>query len=561
MSNAVATNIKSAILYSRSTFIVYFLSILLVYRIINLYFFEKSISLFNGLIYSNINNLVFILFIFLLSFCIITLTSFYPVNFTKNHNELDYTNNIDNKTKSLFNLKEIFQIERDHYKIIEYPLITQFIIIGGVTLLSSNDLITIFLSIELQSYGLYILSTIYRNSEASTGAGLTYFLLGGLSSCIILLGLSFLYINSGTTSLDGLYLIYNIITSDVNLLSVFLVQNNELFNTIGSNLPVFSLNYYQYTIQLSLVVLTVGFLFKISAAPFHSWSPGVYDAIPTVTTTFVAIIPKISILILLFDIVHSTWYTTFNYSWTSILLFSSFLSLIIGSVLGLTQHKIKRLYAYSTISHVGFILLALSVHSVESVQAFFFYIIQYSLSNLNAFLILVLIGYTFINIQKKTTHYESSSSSYRNYKEKLNVLSPVEYIDNLKGYFYLNPILAISLSVTLYSFIGVPPLVGFFAKQMILSSALDNGDIFMCLVAILTSVVSAVYYLYIVKHMFFDKSKYDLDTAVTNSIYSTTLSNWLTGLISILSLTMLLFIFLYYEIYHLINIISVFVTY
>jgi NADH-ubiquinone oxidoreductase chain 2 len=183
------------------------------------------------------------------------------------------------------------------------------------------------------------------------------------------------------------------------------------------------------------------------------------------------------------------------------------------------------LYAYSTISHVGFILLALSVHSVESVQAFFFYIIQYSLSNLNAFLILVLIGYTFINIQKKTTHYESSSSSYRNYKEKLNVLSPVEYIDNLKGYFYLNPILAISLSVTLYSFIGVPPLVGFFAKQMILSSALDNGDIFMCLVAILTSVVSAVYYLYIVKHMFFDKSKYDLDTAVTNSIYSTTLSN------------------------------------
>jgi NADH-ubiquinone oxidoreductase chain 2 len=270
MSNAVATNIKSAILYSRSTFIVYFLSILLVYRIINLYFFEKSISLFNGLIYSNINNLVFILFIFLLSFCIITLTSFYPVNFTKNHNELDYTNNIDNKTKSLFNLKEIFQIERDHYKIIEYPLITQFIIIGGVTLLSSNDLITIFLSIELQSYGLYILSTIYRNSEASTGAGLTYFLLGGLSSCIILLGLSFLYINSGTTSLDGLYLIYNIITSDVNLLSVFLVQNNELFNTIGSNLPVFSLNYYQYTIQLSLVVLTVGFLFKISAAPFHS---------------------------------------------------------------------------------------------------------------------------------------------------------------------------------------------------------------------------------------------------------------------------------------------------
>jgi NADH-ubiquinone oxidoreductase chain 2 len=159
------------------------------------------------------------------------------------------------------------QTKRDHYKIIEYPLITQFILIGGITLLSSNDLITIFLAIELQSYGLYILSTIYRNSESSTSAGLTYFLLGGLSSCIILLGLSFLYINSGTTSLDGLYLIHNIITSDTNLV-YFLLQNNIELNSGLS--PIFTLNYYQYAIQFSLVILAVGFLFKISAAPFHS---------------------------------------------------------------------------------------------------------------------------------------------------------------------------------------------------------------------------------------------------------------------------------------------------
>ena len=606
MSNAVATSKKSAILYSRSTFITYFFSILFVYSVIDWYFFEKSIALFNGLIFSSINTIVFIFFIFTLSFFIITLTSFYPVNLTKNFLSTNNSQRIDtsqilnntnkninlvsieesenqNEKKDIFNIKDLFQIERDHYKIIEYPLITQFIIIGGITLLSSNDLITIFLSIELQSYGLYILSSIYRNSESSTGAGLTYFLLGGLSSCIILLGLSFLYINSGTTSLDGLYLIYNIITSDNNLLLIFLNQNNELFNSITSNLPIFSLNYYQYTIQFSLVILSVGFLFKISAAPFHSWSPGVYDAIPTVTTTFVAIIPKISILILLFDLVYSTWYTTFNYSWTSILLYSSFLSLVIGSVLGLTQFKIKRLYAYSTISHVGFILLALSVHSVESIQAFFFYIIQYSLSNLNAFLILVLIGYTFINYNKKTKGYESLSSLYKEYKGKISELSPIEYIDNLKGYFYLNPILAISLSITLYSFIGVPPLVGFFAKQMILSSALDNGDIFMCLIAILTSVVSAVYYLYIVKHMFFEKSKYTLNLPLEKIInvqvknmksfgYNViiqnqqevnmiTLSNWLTFLISILSLTMLLFIFLYYEIYFLMNILSILVVY
>jgi NADH-ubiquinone oxidoreductase chain 2 len=586
MSNAVANSKKSAILYSRSTFMIYFFSMLFLYSIIDWYFYEKSISLFNGLIYCSINNLVFIFFIFLLSFCIITLTSFYPVNLTTNpiaNNSLPSNRlsilSLGDKTqgisyKDLFNLKELLQSNRDHYKIIEYPLITQFIVIGSIFLLSSNDLITIFLSIELQSYGLYILSTIYRNSESSTGAGLTYFLLGGLSSCIILLGLSFLYINSGTTSLDGLYLIYNIITSDTNLINVFLSQNNELVNSITGT-SIFSLNYYQYAIQFSLVILTVGFLFKISAAPFHSWSPGVYDAIPTVTTTFVAIIPKISILILLFDIVYSTWYTTFNYSWTSILLFSSFLSLIIGSVLGLTQFKIKRLYAYSTISHVGFILLALSVHSVESTQAFFFYIIQYSLSNLNAFLILVLIGYSYINYTKKTKGYESVSSLYKGYKQKIGELSPIEYIDNLRGYFYLNPMLAISLSVTLYSFIGVPPLAGFFAKQMILSSALDNGDIFMCLVAILTSVVSAVYYLYIVKHMFFEKSKFTLNIPLKKIIntqignisksddneITLSSSSWLSGIISVLSLTMLLFIFLYYEIYFLISILSIILIY
>ena len=194
MSNAVATSKKSAILYSRSSFITYFYSMLLVYFIIDWYFFEKSISLFNGLIYSSINNIIFIFFIFILSFFILILTSFYPVNKVenttiKNSKDIIEVNPLLTVANKELGLKEIFQIERDHYKIIEYPLIIQFIIIGGITLLSSNDLITIFLCIELQSYGLYILSAIYRNSESSTGAGLTYFLLGGLSSCIILLGL------------------------------------------------------------------------------------------------------------------------------------------------------------------------------------------------------------------------------------------------------------------------------------------------------------------------------------------------------------------------------------
>lgn len=582
MSNAVASSRNISILYSRSTFLTYFFSMLLAYSIFDWYFFDKSISLFNGLIYCNLTNLTFIFFIFLLSFFIIFLTSFYPFQATYKesiHSLIDLimfrsTKDVpvqkgNSKIFNVFEIKELFQTNRDHYKIIEYPLITQFILVGSIALLCSNDLITVFLSIELQSYGLYILSTIYRNSESSTSAGLTYFLLGGLSSCIILLGQSFLYINSGTTSLDGLYIIHNIITSDENLLSYFFDLHQNILNNT-TYLPLFTLNSYQYTMQFSLIVLSVGFLFKISAAPFHSWSPGVYDAIPTVTTTFVAIIPKISILILFFDLVYSTWYTTFDYSWTNILLFSSFLSLIIGSVLGLTQFRIKRLYAYSTISHVGFILLALCVHNVESMQAFFFYLIQYSLSNLNAFLILVLIGYTFVHFNKKTKGNSSVTSIIKEYKEKINHLSPIEYIDQLKGYFYLNPLLAISLSISLYSFIGVPPLVGFFAKQMVLSSALDNGYIFMCLIAILTSVISAVYYLYIVKHMFFEKSKYILSRYFENLIGDKNkkenqefifLTSWLTCLISILSLTMLLFIFLYYEIYFLVNILSILIIY
>jgi NADH-ubiquinone oxidoreductase chain 2 len=147
----------------------------------------------------------------------------------------------------------------EQFKLMEYPLIILFVVSGAVFLMSSNDLITIFLSIELQSYGLYIISTIYRNSELSTSAGLTYFLLGGLSSCIILLGQSLLYINSGNTSLDGLYLINNLFE---NVLFEDLVSNNLYYL---SYIPSF----YPYTLQISLVIMSVGFLFKISAAPFH----------------------------------------------------------------------------------------------------------------------------------------------------------------------------------------------------------------------------------------------------------------------------------------------------
>jgi NADH-ubiquinone oxidoreductase chain 2 len=146
----------------------------------------------------------------------------------------------------------------EQFKIIEYPLIILFIITGGTFLMSSSDLVSIFLSIELQSYGLYLLCSIYRNSELATNAGLTYFLLGGLASCIILLGQSLLYINSGNTYLDAIYIINSIFTNEI------IISENIGTSIYGENIIV-----DQYYIQLSMVILSIGFLFKMSAAPFH----------------------------------------------------------------------------------------------------------------------------------------------------------------------------------------------------------------------------------------------------------------------------------------------------
>ena len=280
----------------------------------------------------------------------------------------------------------------------------------------------------------------------------------------------------------------------------------------------------------------------------------VYDAIPTIVTTFVAIIAKISIFILLLEIVYftSNYFSEFN--WTFGLLMSSLLSLIIGTVVGLTQFRIKRLFAYSTISHVGFILLALSITSIESIQAFIFYLMQYSLSNLNAFIILVTIGFSFY-------FYVTNNKEHKELLNKNN--SPVQLINQLRGYFYVNPVLALSLAITIFSFAGIPPLVGFFAKQMVLSAALDSGYVFLSLVAILTSVVGGVYYLNVVKEIFFYKPEYKLNTLLNNknllaSIYNNNtlvknlkfnhnnivMSSSISITISIITLITLLFMFM-----------------
>nr|WBP64246.1 NADH dehydrogenase subunit 2 [Cladonia arbuscula] len=493
LSNAVTFRREKSILYSRETIIILLCSCFITSNNLNMSFLDKGLGIYGGLLHVTPITHVFHLFLFLLSAIIFLLTAFYPRKLLPRDSAysdvLPYSiNSVYSPFIFIYDTNLINKMGQQ-FRIIEYPLIILFTIIGGSFLVSASDIVSIFLCIELQSYGLYLLATIYRNSELSTSAGLTYFLLGGLSSCLILLGTSLLYANSGTTSLDGYYII-------TGLSSVA----NEYASTM--------LDWYKpFYLNISLLIMSVGFLFKISAAPFHFWSPDVYDAIPTIVTTFVAIIPKISILIFLLELVHytSNFYFVFNFTWTSGLLFSSFLSLIIGAILGLTQFRIKRLFAYSTISHLGFILLALSINSLESVQAFIFYLMQYSISNLNAFVLLVSIGFSLYPLINKDT----SKIEYNNLPDSNN--SPIQLITQLKGYFDLNPVIALSLAITLFSFIGIPPLVGFFAKQMVLSAALDSGYVFLTLVAILTSVIGAVYYLNIIKQMFFDVHEYKVN--------------------------------------------------
>ena len=546
LSNAVTLRRDKSILFNRVAIIGLIYSSLLA---ISSLFIDKllnGIGLYGGLFNATSITQVFHIFIFYISAIIMQLTAFYPrkvwiaeyssLSKLISYNFLYYRTKIINKMG-------------EQFKIIEYPLILLFIITGAVFLVSTSDLVSIFLSIELQSYGLYLLSTIYRNSELATSGGLTYFLLGGLSSCFILLGISLLYANSGTTNLDGIYVITSL--SDLGN------DTNELLYW-----------YKSYYINFSLLILSVGFLFKVSAAPFHIWSPDVYDAIPTIVTTFVAIVAKISIFIFFLELVHYTSNSLFNFqfSWTSSLLVSSLLSLIIGTVVGLTQFRIKRLFAYSTISHVGFILLALSINSIESIQAFIFYLMQYSISNLNAFIILISIGFSLY-------FYINDSDEFKQLADKNN--SPIQLISQMKGYFYINPVLSLSLAVTIFSFVGIPPLIGFFAKQMVLSAALDSGYVFLALVAILTSVISAVYYLNIIKQVFFDESEYKVNPEVTNmnlhgniiknnvlikrltfNTSSIVLSSYLTITISILTLTILLFIFIPQEWLNMANILA-----
>ena len=380
--------------------------------------------------------------------------------------------------------------------IAEYPLIILFTTIGASFLISSCDLVSIYLSIELQSFAVYILAVIYRNSESATSAGLKYFLLGALSSALILLGSSIIYAYTGLTNFESIYTIVS-----VNNISP------DWFISVS------------HAVILGVLIIGVGFLFKVAAAPFHNWAPDVYDGVPTIVTTWLTVMPKISIFVFLLELqigsetlIGYTDYENVSSSlslfsleesndislffgfevtinvWKNLLLTTSLLSLVIGTVVGLVQYRLKRLLAFSTISHVGFLLLALSANSEESITSFLFYLMQYSITNLNVFFVVLAFGYII----------------HSNYAASLieNKSMDISFITQLKGQFHANPVLGLSLAICLFSIAGIPPLVGFFAKYMVLYSAVEKGYYFLAFVGILASVVSAAYYLRIIRVVF-----------------------------------------------------------
>ena len=290
-------------------------------------------------------------------------------------------------------------------------------------------------------------------------------------------------------------------------------------------------------IHLALVIIGIALLFKVAAAPFHNWAPDVYDGVPTIVTTWLAIMPKVAILAFLGEFQGFSnlggGYETSYPIWPNILLVSALLSLVIGGLLGLAQYRIKRLLAYSTISHMGFILLALAIHTPEGIEAYLFYLVQYVLTSTNIFFVLLAFGnhpygsgsawdtpssagFSLFNadpgLRAKgppglgAEGFLPKANCPEDGKKELTKNPPIRYISHISRNVNIqsNPALALTFAITLFSMAGIPPLVGFFAKLMVVYSATQNGYLFIATIAILVSVLSAAYYLRVIRVIFFD---------------------------------------------------------
>ena len=332
----------------------------------------------------------------------------------------------------------------------EYPIIVLMSILGMFFMVSSNDLILFYLGLELQSLSLYILATIDRDNLRSTESGIKYFVLSALSSGLLLYGCSLLYGFTGSTNFD---LIADKLTKE-NTGAVF-----------------------------AMVFILVGLAFKVSAVPFHMWTPDVYEGAPTSVTSYFAVVPKVAGLALLIKFMFIP-FSNILLEWQTIIIFISIGSMILGAVAAMVQKNFKRLLAYSSIGHIGYALAGVATGVVSGYQSAIVYISIYVIMNIGAFSCLYLL--------KKDGQYKES-------------------ISDLSGISKKHPILAISLLIILFSLAGIPPLGGFFAKFYVFVSVLEEQMYALAIIGLLTTVMSAFYYLKIIKTIYFDDSAITFD--------------------------------------------------
>jgi NADH-quinone oxidoreductase subunit N len=334
---------------------------------------------------------------------------------------------------------------------IEYSILILSSVLGMMIMISSNDLIVFYMGLELQSLALYVLATFNRDEIKSSEAGLKYFVLSALSSGLLLYGCSLIYGFTGSTN-------FNVIANQLN--------SNE------------------YALTFGIVFVLVGLAFKISAVPFHMWAPDVYEGSPTSVTLFFTMVPKIAALTVFIRFLYVPFLNLID-QWQMILIFLSIASMVFGAVAAIGQTNLKRLVAYSSISHVGYALAGLATGSNEGIQSSVIYITIYVIMNLGLFSCLLM-------MKRNNVYFEQ--------------------IDDLSGLSKNHPLLSLSLLIILFSLAGIPPLAGFFAKFYIFKSVLEQSMFFLAIVGLLSTVVAAFYYLRLIKIMYFDKEKEKYDT-------------------------------------------------
>ena len=335
---------------------------------------------------------------------------------------------------------------------IEYSILILCSILGMMVMISSNDLIVFYIGLELQSLALYVLASFNRDQIKSSEAGLKYFVLSALSSGLLLYGCSLIYGFSGSTN----------------------------FITISENI-----NSTQFGLTFGIVFILVGLAFKISAVPFHMWAPDVYEGSPTSVTLFFAVVPKIAALTVFIRFLYVPFINMID-QWQIIIIFLSIASMIFGAVAAIGQKNLKRLVAYSSIGHMGFALAGLSSGTNEGIQSSIIYISIYLIMNLGLFSCLFM-------MKRNDQYYEN--------------------IDDLSGLSKNHPLISLSLLIILFSLAGIPPMAGFFAKFYVFSAVIKESMYFLAITGLLSTIISAFYYLRIIKTIYFDpeKEKYDTD--------------------------------------------------